>query len=203
MKIDAKFRDWEDIATDSLGRLYLADVGNNSRQHRHMTVYRIDEPDPASPKKIEVAAAWRLAYPDRPFNCESFFILDGHGYVISKLDPPQRAVVYRFTLSENKKHQTLERVCELPIADPVTAADITADGRSLAVLSNHALSLFQIDGDVRKSADAAPRTLPVPPVQAEGCCFNPEGVLIIAESGEIFQFPLDAPAATLPTQRAH
>src|SRR5256885_17165009 len=52
-KIDAIFHDWEDIAIGSDGHLYLADIGNNDRRRHHMTVYRIDEPDPAPGQKIE------------------------------------------------------------------------------------------------------------------------------------------------------
>jgi hypothetical protein len=50
-KVNAKFKDWEDIASDTDGRLYLADVGNNSRERKSLEVYRIDEPDPAGSGK--------------------------------------------------------------------------------------------------------------------------------------------------------
>jgi sugar lactone lactonase YvrE len=198
-KVDAKFRDWEDIAIDSEGRLYLADVGNNARDRRHVSVYRVDEPDPGSSRKTDVTRAWRLGFPDEPFNCESLFIHDANGYVISKVGAPERAVLYRFPLAASGKQVVLERVCDLPITEPVTAADISADGRWLAVLSQRTLSIFQIDGDVKKAADATPRKFPIPPIQAEGCCFNADGVLIIAESGEILQTKFDAtPATTRP-----
>ena len=203
-KIDGvDFRDWEDIANDGDGNLYLADIGNNQRERKHMTIYRVAEPDPSRqpplPGTLKVDATWKVGFPDRPFNCESLFIHEGYGYVISKLDGGEhrgeRAGVYRFPLSAGKKHNVLERVCELPIVEPVTAADLSADGKTLAILSQHALSLFQIDGDVRKAADAAPRAFPIPPIQAEGCAFNPQGVLLIAESGEIVQVTFDrAPA---------
>ena len=200
VKIDAKFRDWEDIAADAEGNLYLADVGNNERQRKRLTVYRIAEPDPAKTHTADVDAEWRLTFPDRPFNCESLFVHEGYGYVISKVDAGEHATVYRFRLGDAKQ-QTLETVCELPITEPVTAADLSANGRRLAVLSQHALNLFTIDGDVRKAAEATPQKIGIPPLQLEGCCFNADGVLMIAESGEIVQVKLDdvKPATTTAT----
>src|SRR5262245_15366788 len=41
--------DWEDIAIDARGHLYLGDIGNNTGLLRVRTIYRIDEPDPSSP----------------------------------------------------------------------------------------------------------------------------------------------------------
>ena len=202
IKINAKFRDWEDIAADADENLYLADVGNNSRERKRVTVYRIPEPaDPARTRKADVDATWRLSFPDRPFNCESLFVRGGFGYVISKEPAGRRAGVYRFPLTLDRRDHVLESVCELPIDEPVTAADITDDGRRLAVLSQHALHIFEIDGDVRKSAaDGTPsQKIPIPPLQLEGCCFNPDGVLLIAESGEIVQVDLHDRAPTTTT----
>src|SRR4051794_35914104 len=44
--IAAKNIDWEDIAIDDDGHLYLADIGNNSCNRTEVQVYRIAEPDP-------------------------------------------------------------------------------------------------------------------------------------------------------------
>jgi hypothetical protein len=90
---------------------------------------------------------------------------------------------------------TVKELFELPIDDPVTAADLSDDKNRLAVLTTRALLVFQIDGDVDKAKDATPNRFPIPSVPAEGCCFTKDGVLIIAESGEIL-LAADAPPAT-------
>ena len=41
--------DWEDIAIDDQGHLYLGDIGNNLGELPIRAIYRIDEPDPAVP----------------------------------------------------------------------------------------------------------------------------------------------------------
>src|SRR6516162_10474875 len=42
--------DWEDIAIDDQGHLYLGDIGNNSGLLRVRTIYQLDEPDPSLPE---------------------------------------------------------------------------------------------------------------------------------------------------------
>jgi hypothetical protein len=38
--------DWEEIAADDSGRLILADIGDNGRKRKTITLYRMPEPDP-------------------------------------------------------------------------------------------------------------------------------------------------------------
>ena len=84
--------DWEDIALDAAGRLYIADTGNNNRNRRQVTIYRLDEPDPkdqppagGAVRRLPITRQWTLEFPDRPFDCEAMFVLNGYGYLISKL----------------------------------------------------------------------------------------------------------------------
>ena len=206
VRVDAKFDDWEDIATDEQGSLYLADIGNNSRQRKRIAIRRVDEPDPQHAEEAAVVRQeWRLTFPDKPFDCESLFVWRDHGYLISKLEPGKRAAVYRFPLAPTtNKRRTLEQWSVLPVDEPVTAADVSADGASLAVLIRGKLYLFQIDGDFKNASLDRCQQFTLPRVQAEGCCFAPEGVFIIAETGEILLVRLDArpPSTTRPTSRA-
>jgi hypothetical protein len=41
--------DWEDIAIDDHGHLYLGDIGDNTGLLPVRAIYRIDEPDPGVP----------------------------------------------------------------------------------------------------------------------------------------------------------
>src|SRR3954452_21411316 len=41
--------DWEDIAIDDDGHLYLGEIGNNGGRLPLRAVYRLDEPDPSRP----------------------------------------------------------------------------------------------------------------------------------------------------------
>src|SRR3712207_6066840 len=68
INVDAKFRDFEDIAADASGNLYLADSGNNDANRKFMEIHRIAEPDPTKGGKVKPTATWRLTFPAKPFN---------------------------------------------------------------------------------------------------------------------------------------
>src|SRR5829696_4136923 len=147
-QLNEKNNDWEDIATDDDGHLFIGDIGNNGGRRNQIHVYRVDEPDPARiPKggiaRLKVDKSWKINYPDAPFDAESLFIYKDQGYIISKLFTGLPATIYSFPLRE-KKEVTLEKVVSIPIHSPATAADISADGKRLAVLSLGGLSIFQI-----------------------------------------------------------
>jgi hypothetical protein len=109
-----------------------------------------------------------------------------YGYVISKLFTSRPASVYRFAL-DGANEATLEKVTDLPIRAPVTAADLSPDGSRLAVLSGEGLHVFRVDGDVSRAAAAPPEVIPLPQAKLEGACFTPDGLLITAESREIYR----------------
>src|SRR3954447_5690133 len=41
--------DWEDIAIDDAGHLYLGEIGNNGGRLPLRAIYQVDEPDPRAP----------------------------------------------------------------------------------------------------------------------------------------------------------
>ena len=178
--------DWEDIAIDDAGIL-IADVGNNRRDRLEVQVLRVDEPDPALPAvgPLPVRATWRLTWPDQPADCEALLVAGAIGYLIDKrLDGPPG--VWRFRL-DHLAPQVLERVATLPINAPVTGADLSLDGRRLAVCHPLGLHVFALPpGDFAAVVATAPRSYLgwLDPHQ-EACCFVPGGVLAISESRTI------------------
>ena len=182
--------DWEDIAIDDAGRLYIADIGNNDGGRKSVTIHQFDEPNPAAgadkPGRLKVRRSWRLAYPADPFDSEAFFVWQGHGYLISKLLTGAQAEVYRFPLDAKEDPAKLERVARLPIRSPVTAADISADGQRLAVLSILGLNVFDINGDIAAASKATPRYVRLFHPNIEACCFVPDGVLMTSEKRQIY-----------------
>src|SRR5688572_4146354 len=77
--------DWEAIASDGDGNLYLADTGINGMERTHVAVHRVREPNPSNRYgNAEVNRTWYLRFPGTREDCESFFVMDGHGYLITK-----------------------------------------------------------------------------------------------------------------------
>src|SRR4051794_32613932 len=194
-ELGVKVHDWEDIAIDEAGNLYISDTGDNDRSRKHAEIHRLREPDPATlklknPKKIAVERSWRFEYPDEPQNVESLFIWQDVAYLISKGPSGSPAQLYRLDLKSEKP--SAEKLGFLPIREPATAADISRDGKRVAVLTRGELLLFDLNGgDIAHLAEAEATLITVPPVQDEGCCFSGDEIVIVAESGEVF-------AAALP-----
>src|SRR5262249_35265976 len=100
-KIDAELKDWEDIAIDDDGNLYVADTGNNNFERKSVVVYRVREPDPATlriskPDEINFTDRWKIDFPGEPADIESMFVWKGFGYFVSKVKNHGNAKVYRF-----------------------------------------------------------------------------------------------------------
>jgi hypothetical protein len=186
--------DWEDIAADEKGALFLGDIGNNDAKRTSIAVYEVAEPDIKETQNglARVTRTWNLRYPDRPFDSESLFVLGEHGYLISKVFGDERADIYSFSLTNDSTSQILSVVTEIKIDSPVTGADVSNDGNLLAVVAKNGAYVFRINGDVSRAAKGKPFQLKFKHDQIEGCTFVPEGLLTTAESRDIYLFTDEA-----------
>jgi hypothetical protein len=187
--VGVTLHDWEDIAIDDAGHLYIGDIGNNDSKRDTLAVYEIDEPNPqAGTGPISVKRAWKLKFPQAPFDCESLFVWKDQGYVVSKVFDNAHAQIFRFPLKETKRPLTLELVATTNIESPVTGADISADGTVLGLVAKNGAYAFRIDGDVTRVSNANPHHTKLKNQHIEGCCFVPEGLLVTSERRMIFLF---------------
>jgi hypothetical protein len=138
----ATVTDWEDISAarcPSGDCLYIADIGDNRRIRRNVTVYRVAEPGPAaaetSPPEIFTAS-----YPDGPHDAEALFVLDSGLFIITK---DEAGVLYRLPqpLTTNGP-MTFQRVGTLGFRR-VTDADASPDGRVVAVRTNDEVVFYR------------------------------------------------------------
>jgi hypothetical protein len=190
--------DWEDVAVDNDGNLYVGNIGNNNADREWLEVHRLKEPQPsnagdgapAPSRSLKVDRTWRLRFPGDPFDCESLFVSGAHGYVISKHADGAPAALYRFPL-DGDDDVTLERVAELPTRAPVTAADLSPDGGTLAVLSYGELCTFPVAGDVSAAGRVEPVRVRTPDAKLEGVCVTPDGVVVTSEGRDVYLFPND------------
>lgn len=185
----ATFEDWEDIAIDAEKHLYLADTGNNKGTRPHLNIHQIDEPDPAAAvRSVKVTRTWQVRYAAAPRDFEGLFIWKGFGYLVAKLTDDQKAELFRFPLSDAKMPVNLKLVARLDVTSPVAGADISSDGRLLALVAQSGAFVFRIEGDVARAGSMKPERTRFRHEEAEGCCFVPEGLLVCAESREIYLF---------------
>jgi hypothetical protein len=187
--IGVMLHDWEDLAIDNAGHLYIGDIGNNDSKRDALAVYEIEEPNPqAGAERISPKRVWNLRFPRAPFDCESLFVWKDHGYVISKVFDNAHAQIFRFPLKETNRPLTLELVATTKIESPVTGADISADGTLLGLVAKNGAYVFRIDGDVTRVSNANPHHTKLKNEHIEGCCFVPEGLLATSERRMIFLF---------------
>lgn len=185
--------DWEDIAIDADGHLYIADIGNNGGRRRQVQVLQFAEPDPADPPDapLKPMRIWQLTYPGKPFDAEAFFVHDGHGYVISKFVQDAPLAIYRFPLTGDADTHELEHIADLPNGIPVTAADLSADGQWLLVLTVAGPHVYQVRGDLKSVASAPAYSVWYFDLNMEAGCFVDEGVLATSESRDVLLFTWD------------
>lgn len=191
--VSATHDDWEDVAVDDDGNLYVGNIGNNNADRRWLEVHRLKEPRPfnaaerapAPSRSLKVERTWQLRFPGDPFDCESLFVTGAHGYVISKHADGAPAALYRFPL-DGDEEVTLERVAELPTRAPVTAADLSADGATLAVLSYGELYSFHVAGDVAAAGRVEPVRVRTPDGKLEGVCVTADGVVVTSEGRDVY-----------------
>ena len=190
----ATFHDWEDITLDANNNLYAADTGDNNSKRPEVGVYQFPEPDPKSGKKsVHVARQWRLRYPTGPRDCESIVVLGTNCFLISKMTRNRLPEVFTFPLQDSTELITLKPMAHLLIDSPVTAVAIAPDGKRLAAISKMGAFFFNFDETFPSSGIMRPfRQVPYFHQSMEGCTFVPEGLLVTAESREIFLFKIPA-----------
>jgi hypothetical protein len=185
--------DWEDIAADDAGGLYLADIGNNFLRRRSVLVHQLDEPDPAGPvRPLRPRRTWELHYPDAAFDAESLFIVADHGYIISKNRDFSPARLYRFSLDpQDGQKQVLQALTTLPLHTPVIAADASSDARWLAIMTITGPVVFGMKpGEAELGLRRAWQATFLDPL-AEGLCFTIDGDLLATTEGRrVLLFPL-------------
>lgn len=188
----AQHVDWEDIAVDESGLLYIADIGNNGSRRRDLGLYVVPEPDPWEDSVATAVRFIPLRYPDQQtfpavpsnFDAEALWIWRDQAYVLTKRWGDGRTVLYRST-SLRQDPVAWERLDSLDIQGLVTAADVSPDGRRLAVLTYTAIWLFESrDPDVPFLRRPA-RRVPIAFGQAEAICFDGSVLVLSNEAGQI------------------
>jgi hypothetical protein len=151
--------DWEDLAvvagsTPGSGAIYAADIGDNAARRSEIQVYRIDEPlvpvtGPPPASTVADVETFRFTYPDGPHDAEALIIdpVSGDLTIISKsiLGGSQSVYSAQGGFAQNSS-TVLTNVgvlrLDAGVANAVTAADIAADGATIAVRTYGSVKLF-------------------------------------------------------------
>lgn len=200
--------DWEDLASFELeGRRYLliADTGDNGGIRSELVLHVIEEPT-----SLEAPArlAWsvRFRWPDGPRDCEAAAVdpLRGEVLLVSKKRVPPE--LFRVPLRPTGVQAVAEHLGNLPgIEQPdagdlrrspiygryraqVTAADLSPNGRVLAVLNYRSVHFIvrPRNGDWAPALVGKPSHLTLPWMpQAEAIAFATDGLSLVIGSEQL------------------
>ena len=187
----AENRDWEAIALGPCATgdcLYIADTGDNGRNRKSVTIYRVAEPAiPARGQQTRRAEALEIGYPRGRRDVEAAFVdTTGAVYLVSKEAP------YAYRVSSDAwragKAVTAEELQKLPIVSgslgsQVTDAALAPSGNVVAVRTYLAIYLFVLTAEAALvptgvACDAAGLQL-----QGEGITWLDERVLVLTSEG--------------------
>ncbi len=194
----AKNIDWEDIANDDQGRLYICDIGNNMNRRRELTIYVIKEPNPFTKTSALVTKQTNYRYPDQQrfpdlekfnFDAEACFWGSGSLYILTKHRSDPHTQLYRLNLFSRESPQTPTLIAEYDIGGMVTGADLSPDGRRLAVLTYKKIHLFDKPNDHDNYLAGRHKEINIKFGQAEGICFDGQTLMITNEKGQLLRIP--------------
>lgn len=180
--------DWEDIAQDDKGNIYIGDFGNNANKRNDLRIYKVDK-NFQKTDTISFSYADQQEFPppkkERNFDSEGFFWLDGELNIISK--NWGKKCVKRYVVPDKKGNYELEPVEEFYLNGMITGADLSPDGSKMVLLSYGKLYLFDIKSNQPLFSQPYKCINFYRGGQAEAVAFiNNEDLLITNELGKMF-----------------
>lgn len=158
LRVDnAKNKDWEDLARDEEGNVFIGDIGNNNSRRKKLYIYKIPNPeteqgDQIKAKKIEFNYPEQKKFPPKKKNMkydgEAMFYREGNLYIVTKnrANPfDGEAFIYKVPTKKGKYKAKLIgsfTPCKEYATCRITSADISPDGEKIVLLSYGKLWVF-------------------------------------------------------------
>jgi hypothetical protein len=181
--------DWEELARDDKGNIYIGDFGNNYNTRRNLRIYIVNSSDSMRTDSISFAYEDQHLFPpakdDKNFDCESFFWYDHKLYLFSKNRGKGPVKVYQ--LPDQPGNYIAKIASLLNIKGMITSADISPDKKMMVLLSYGRIYFFKVsEGTMPKFQPYFCRKFPRGG-QSEGICFiNNKDLLITNEGRKVF-----------------
>lgn len=211
LKINAKNHDWEDLASDKVGNIYIGDFGNNLNERTNLTILKVNAEDLNKDSKIDIERI-SFKYPTQNkfppkkkkmhFDCESFFHFNDSLYLFTKSRVKgDYGKTSLYKIPAKKGHHIAEFISEFNSCNDfgcwITSADISDDGKHAVILSPKLAIVFSnFNGDdffngTREDYNFTSDS------QKEGVCFIDNNTLLITdekahgEGGNLYQLNLN------------
>lgn len=132
--LDAKNKDWEDLASDNKGNIYIGDFGNNSKKRKNFTIYKLAITENLKDEATAERLHFKLPKKSKSENFEAFYHHNNSLYLISKT----KSTVNVFKINDTTENQTATKISSHKLKGKhnlITAADINE--KNEIVLLNH------------------------------------------------------------------
>lgn len=188
--------DWEDMAMDSLGNVYIANIGNNHNSRKNLGIYKITNPTTEPGNKIDTEHI-EFYYPNQKefppkknaliYDAEALFHHGNKLFIVTKnRTDPFIGEAYIYTLPDTKGKYEATFVgsftpCNAWGICQITSIDISPKGDKIVALSYGKLFVFtnftwnDFSNGEMKEIDLGART------QLESVCFMNNNTLLISD----------------------
>lgn len=187
-------RDWEELAQDDKGNLYIGDFGNNANARRDLRVFKVQEGMTVRDTILFNFADQQHFPPpaqQRHFDLEAFFYRADSLHLFTK-SRARKGITRRYTLPATAGTYTLPPQEELRVSSAITAADSAPNGKDFALLGYGRLYLFEPGNELVQFAGKR-YCLPLARTgQAEAVLYlSPTELLISNEKGKLYLVSLE------------
>lgn len=152
--INATNIDWEDITRDVDTNIYIGDFGNNDNSRKNLKIYKIPKPsfikeDTTTASVISFSYSDQTAFPpgngNLNFDVEGFFHSGDSLYLFSKNHSTTNNSGYTklYRLPNEAGNYVAELIDSFYTGELVTAADISDDGSTVALLTYFSVWVFR------------------------------------------------------------
>ena len=153
--------DWEDLAKDNDGNLFIGDIGNNNNNRTNLVIYKVGNPELASDSLIadtirfsyENQTAFPPAASQLNFDCEAMIWFQDSLYLFTKnRTDPFNGWCYRYVLPDESGTYIARLLDSFQFPGSakefewITAADYSFTGKELILLSSGKMHLFESAG---------------------------------------------------------
>ncbi|TDE13769.1 hypothetical protein [Dyadobacter psychrotolerans] len=181
--------DWEDLAREGDGTLYIGDFGNNDNNRQTLDIYKLPA-GKSSAEKITFNYAGQKTFPPAAagmiYDCEAFFYSSKNLYLFSKKGFKSDEYVRLYRMPAEPGNYSLSPVDSIQIETQVTSADISPDGKTFALLTYGKVLLFAIENG-KIDFKLPTGCFRIVKKQAEALIFlNNSDMMLTNEQGQIF-----------------
>lgn len=136
--------DWEDLAKDSKGSLYIGDFGNNSNKRENLSIYKRSS---STVEKINFKYLDQTFEKDeaRVFDCEAFFWFNNSLYLFTKSWEKGKKLTKIYKVPDVVGDYSVPPIDQTILKTPVTGADVSPDGSKFALITYGKIFIYGIE----------------------------------------------------------